>query len=219
MFFSSLCPNHTHAGRRIETKMLKKLLVLTALGVVISMAGCGAPGPVSWDNAFQNTPPRVRRVAWVVPASLVVVDYQPYDATRVEVDGWAIRSDADFNNASTPRIHLYWNLRDSLDTTHGRGFYLLADEGWSGWSGDHPIISSLDSYLLISVHDPDGQRVGASVWRLAAGGGVSQVARTANGSVPDGEQIGQTVSMPVTAWQNMTPAGRLELATKIMKSR
>jgi len=201
-------------------RSLRNALLLTALCAVVILVGCGAPGPVSWENAIHNTPPSVRRVAWVVPASLVVVDYQPYDATHVEVDGWAIRSDADFNDVMTPRIHLYWNLRDSLDTTHGRGFYLLADEGWSGWSGDHPIISSLDSYLLISVHDPDGQRVGASVWRLAAGGSVSQVARRAKDdeSAPAGDQVGPSVMIPIEKWETMTQSDRFDLTQKITRS-
>lgn len=201
-------------------KNLRRMFVLTALSAVVSNSGCGGGiGPVTMGNLWNNYPPKVRRVAWVVPASVVVIDYQPTDTRQVDVDGWAIRSDTNFNNSNTPRIHLYWNLRDALDTVNGRGFFLLADQDWSGWGDGRPVLSTLDSYLLISVHDPDGQRIGVSLWKLAAGGGTSQVARTADSPASSGESVGKPVTMPIAEWQIKTPSDRLELAKQIMASR
>lgn len=140
------------------------LLCLTTL-----VAGCGLPGPWSPKNAATNYPPRVRGVSWVVPASVVVVTYQPRDATDVTVEGWAIYANADFNQPSVPRIHLTYEVRGSLDTINGRGYFLLGEEDWSGWSGSRPLLATLDHYLLITVYDPDGERVGAELWKLSNG--------------------------------------------------
>lgn len=177
-----------------ETKMRVRRFVLAAL-VAAMLGGCGA-GPWSPANAWNNYPPRVRSVAWIVPASCVVVAYQPYDATDVEVDGWCVRAGHDFNNSNEARVHTYWNLREALDTVNGRGYFLLVDEDWSNWWDEgQPVLSSMDSYLLISVHDPDGQRVGVSLWKLAAGGGVSQVSRATTPAL-----VGE-ITLPTTEWR------------------
>lgn len=172
-------------------------------------AGCGAQGPWSPKNAWENYPPKVRSVGWVVPASVVVVSYQPYDATRVDVDGWAIYSNQNINSDG-PRVHLAYNLREALDTTKGRGFFLLVQSDWSGWNADRPLLASLDHYLLISIHDPDGVRVGVELWKLS-GGTAENLQRTAT-NLPT--LVGNTI-LSVADWKS---ADRAELAKQIAKT-
>jgi hypothetical protein len=67
------------------------------------------------------------------------------------------------------------------------------------------MLADLEHWLLISVHDPDGQRVGVELWRLADG--QAEHVRSAPGSM----LVGQTV-MPVAAFE---AADRLALARQL----
>lgn len=124
--------------------------------LAMSLSGCGGygpGGPITAGNIIDDYPPRVRGVNVNAEASMVVVDFQPFDAD-VTIQGWVFvpqqggqsRRQLNFSNSTingesnlTGRANFVMDSSFPIDpTSPGRPMYFLITVKERYFDGDQP---------------------------------------------------------------------------------
>lgn len=118
------------------------LLVCSAFMNLSGCGGCGGAGPVTAGNIINDYPPKVRGVAVNAEASLVVVDFQPYDAD-VTIEGWVFVPQQ--GGPSRRRLNFQNPAISGASNLTGRANFVL--------DSSYPLDPCRPSYFLITVKE------------------------------------------------------------------
>lgn len=148
-------------------KMRFFVIGVSLLLAISWLSGCGgytAAGPVTAGNIINDTPPKIRGKPNVnSEASLLVVDFQPFDGTA-KVQGWFFAQ----NDQSNRRELRFQNpVIQGKSTMTGRANFVM--------DSSSPILPGITFFFSITVEEPDvfgggiDRRIKNEIWQYRDG--------------------------------------------------
>lgn len=132
---------------------------------VIVLPGCGgssAAGPVTIGNIVNDYPPKIRGVSVNAEASMVIVDFQPFDAD-VSIQGWVFVPQQ--GGQSRRQLNFQNSTISGKNNMTGRANFVM--------DGSQPINLGQPSYFLVTVKeiyfDGDQPRTAVKTYKFENG--------------------------------------------------
>lgn len=142
------------------------LLVCSAILILSGCGGYGPAGPVNVGNIIHDYPPKIRSVAVNTQASMVVVDFQPFDAD-VTIEGWVFVPTT--GGQSRRSLNFVNDTINGESNLTGRANFVM--------DGSFPIDPQRPMYFMITVKERyfDGDRPRTAVKTFKVENGIVTV--------------------------------------------